>query len=150
LGTGFVRAILQSETTPERDPLLYSMTFQADDPVAHLHWQATRLRSAVLTCIERARAEGTSLVVEGSHLLPSFYHDAPVDGFVVLEAPEPEEHLRRLTGETHTRRMVTDVDLERVRRIDAHYVSDATAVNVPVVRYDGSVDEIRRALGSER
>src|ERR1700728_4782955 len=65
IGTGFIRAVVQSQTSVGVEPDLFLRSYEARDPVAHLQAQARRLRPAVLACIERARAEGTSLVVEG-------------------------------------------------------------------------------------
>ena len=136
IGTGFIRAVVQSETTVDRDPDLFSMTFQAPDPVAHLEAQATRLRGAVMACIERARRDGTSLVVEGSHLIPSLYRQAPVDLFLVLGAPPPSDHLSRLMGPTHANRRISEPDLSKIRQLDAYYRREASRWDVPLVVYE--------------
>lgn len=136
IGTGFIRAVVQSETTVDRDPDLFSMTFQAPDPVAHLEAQARRLRGAVMACIERARRDGTSLVVEGSHLIPSLYRQAPVDLFLVLGAPPPSDHLSRLMGPTHANRRISEPDLSKIRQLDHYYRQEAARWDVPVVVYE--------------
>jgi 2-phosphoglycerate kinase len=136
IGSGFIRAIVQSEVTPELEPGLFSMTFQSDDPVAHLEAQARRLHRAVTACIDRARREGTSLVVEGSHLIPSLYADAPVDLFVVLAAPAPGDHLSRLRGPTHVNRTISDRDLPKIRELDLYYRQEADRWGIPAVVYD--------------
>jgi 2-phosphoglycerate kinase len=133
IGTGFVRAIVQAESSPTREPLLFSRTFDVDDPLPHVIWQARRLLPAVVACIERARLEGTSLVVEGSHLLPSVYGGLPVDAFVVLAAPEEAAHKQQILGDTHSHRVVTDEQIARIRRIDSFYRSDAQKAGVVVL-----------------
>jgi 2-phosphoglycerate kinase len=142
IGTGFIRAMVCSETTPERDPELFSFTFRAADPVAHIRIQAERLLPAVSACVERARREGTSLVVEGPHLLPSLCAHLDVDAFVVLAAPPPAEHRARLTGPTHARREISDADARNARAIDAHLAAEAERHGVPRVMYGDNFAEI--------
>jgi 2-phosphoglycerate kinase len=136
LGTGFVRAIVQSETTPERDPALFSMTFQAPDPVEHIITQAKRLEPAVRACIERARREGTSMVVEGTHLIPALYHDAEVDLYLVLRAPELDRHSQWVRGKTHTKRQIGDADIANIRLIDAWLAVESASYGITTVHSD--------------
>ena len=150
LGTGFVRAIVQAETSPERDPALFSMTFQAADPVAHIVTQARRLQPAIARCIDRARREGTSIVIEGTHLIPELYHGAGADLYVVLQAPDVAEHTQWVRGATHAHRPVDERDLVNIRLIDSYLMSTAETHGVPVVRSaDGLDDDLLRPLRSE-
>src|SRR5215471_1547226 len=84
LGTGFLREVAKSYHSVETAPDLYSLTFRAEKPIEHLIAQARLLKPAIEACIARARNEGTSLVIEGNHLIPAMYRDAPVDLYVVL------------------------------------------------------------------
>ncbi len=145
IGTGFIRAILQSESTEETEPLLFSMTFESDDPVTRVMWQARRLRAAVAACVDRARREGTSLVVEGSHLLPSVYRDLDVDVFAVLAASETD-HRGRIEGHRHTQRTVSAEGVQRILEIDELYRQDARAAGVQVLSTDQPVDDLVQEL----
>src|SRR3954466_2932233 len=133
LGTGFVRAIVQAETTAERDPSLFSMTFQSPDPVDHIITQARRLSPAVLSCIDRARREGTSIVIEGTHLIPALYHDIGADLYLVLRAPAPDAHALWIRGDTNTHRDINDADIANIRRIDSYLASEAEHYGVATV-----------------
>jgi 2-phosphoglycerate kinase len=146
IGTGFIRAILQSETSAEREPQLFSTTFESDDPAARVVWQAHRMRPAVVACVDRARREGTSLVIEGSHLIPSVYCDLAVDVFAVLSAPSETEHGRRIGGHRHTLRTVEAESIRRIREIDELYRRDADAAGVPVLSTDAPLDDLVQAL----
>jgi 2-phosphoglycerate kinase len=148
IGTGFIRAAVCSQTTPERDPELFSFTFRARDPVAHLRVQAERLQPAVLACIRRARDEGTSLVVEGPHLLPSMYAALGADAYVVLAAPDPVQHRERLTGSTHARREISDQDVRNARLIDAHLAAEAARHGVRRLTYGENFADIAAAVTS--
>jgi 2-phosphoglycerate kinase len=144
IGTGFIRAIVQSETTPEDDPELFSMTFQSPDPVAHIVLQARRLHRAVASCIDRARREGTSIVIEGTHLIPELYHDAAVDLYFVLRAPDAIAHAEWVRGDTHSHRTVDEGDLANIRLIDEYLRSEAIAYGVQTV--DPQEEAVLRAL----
>lgn len=146
IGTGFIRAVVQSETDVDKDPGLFSMTFEASDPVDHMETQARRLQAAVMACIERARRDGTSLVVEGSHLIPSLYCQAPVDLFLVLGAPPPEDHLSRLMGPTHANRRISEPDLSKIRELDDYYRREAARWSVPVMVYE-DLDPVLSLIG---
>src|ERR1700722_17468127 len=102
IGTGFIRAILQAEASRESEALLFSRTSESEDPTGHVVRPARRLLAAEANCVDRRRREGTSLVVEGSHLLPSVYADLTVDVFAILAAPTETEHTRRIGGPRHT------------------------------------------------
>jgi len=145
LGTGFVRAIIQSQTDPALEPTLFRRSYQSDDPVGNVRAQSVRLFSAVRACIDRARAEGTSLVVEGTHLLPELYHDMGT-AFVILEHPEPVEHHQRLLGPRHKRRAIAPGDLERIREIGAYFLSEANRFGVPTLLYVDNLEEILERL----
>ncbi len=148
IGTGFIRAILQSESSQTSEPLLFSRTFESDDPIGRVVWQAGRLRNAVAACVQRARNEGTSLVVEGSHLVPSVYQDLVVDVFAILAAPPEPEHARRVSGHRHTQRVVGSDGIRRIREIDEFYRLDAEQAGVPVLSTDTPVEELVGSLTS--
>ena len=148
LGTGFIREIVKSQYPAAACPELHSFTFRSERPIDNLIAQARRLLSAVTACIERARNEGTSLVVEGNHLIPELYCEARVDLFIVLSAPAPEEHLRRLGGPSHLRRRTTRSDFENVRRIDEWLRAEAAQYGVPYRPYTNNLADFAAALQS--
>src|SRR5436190_22943496 len=139
LGTGFVRAIVQAETTPDDDPALFSMTLRSPDPVAHVVAQAHRLHRSVCACIDRARREGTSIVIEGSHLIPELYHDGGADLYFVLRAPDVDEHAQWIRGATHTLRTVNNAELANIRLIDEYFTSEAEKYGVTVAQADDAL-----------
>jgi 2-phosphoglycerate kinase len=148
IGTGFIRAVLQSEVSPESEPDLFSFTFASDDPVTNLERQAHRVRPAVLACLERARREGTSLIVEGSHLIPALYTDAAVDLFIVLCAPPGDEHFSRLTGSTHAKRPINDRDWGNVQLLNSYYLEEAERWGARTVVYGTDLDAVASLLAS--
>jgi 2-phosphoglycerate kinase len=149
IGTGFIRAVLQSQADEVAEPALFLRTYESDDPVAGVRRQAARLQPAVLACIRRARDEGTSLVIEGTHLLPDLYHDQDV-AFLVLEQPGEEEHTRRLSGRRHTRRRIEATDVTRIRRIGAFYDTEARRLGVATAHFGDNFAGICTLLGLGR
>jgi 2-phosphoglycerate kinase len=146
IGTGFIREIVKSQHRKEDCLELHGFTFRSEHPVANIVAQAQRLRPAIIACVERARREGTSLLVEGTHLLPSLYHDALADLFAVLAAPDPEEHSRRLHGPSHLHRETTDGDFTKVRQIDQYLASEAARWGIRYEPYGFGVERFIRAL----
>lgn len=146
IGTGFIREIVKSQHRREDCLELHGFTFRSEQPVANIVAQAKRLRPAIIACIERARREGTSLLVEGTHLLPSLYHDVIVDLFAVLAAPALDEHKRRLRGPSHMHRQTTEADLANVRLIDQYLGEEATRWGIRYEPYATSADKFMLAL----
>jgi 2-phosphoglycerate kinase len=147
LGVGFVREVVRTETDTKRDPALFLYSFGGDDPIATLRSQAERLKPAVSACIERAYDEGTSLVVEGTHLLPELYHDHPhVTGFVVLQAPHDEEHRRRIMGPSHARRQLSHQTLTQIVATSGYFTEQAQLYGIPSLGYQGNLSAILSLL----
>jgi 2-phosphoglycerate kinase len=148
LGTGFVREVVRAESDPTRYPFLFSYSFAPPDPIGTLTRQARRLRPAVLRCIRRARAEGTSLIVEGTHLLPELYAEAAdVDRYIMLRIPpDPGEYHRRVNGRGHTRRALAPGDVEAMRAMDAYLATEAARYGITVVEAGQSLADVRKLL----
>jgi 2-phosphoglycerate kinase len=146
LGTGFIRAVVQSQTDPDIEPWLFVPSYQSEDPIGHLSDQSRRLFTAVSSCIDRARTDGTSLVIEGTHLIPELYKDCGTR-FIVLTAPDIDVHRLRLVGQRHTRRSVSTEDLAHIREIGGFYEREALRLDIPTLRFEDNFDEAARALG---
>lgn len=148
IGTGFIREIVKSQFPQAQCPELHRFTFRAERPIENLIAQARRIHGAVSACIERARKEGTSLVIEGNHLIPELYRDASADLFVVLAAPEAAEHQRRLCGPSHFNRRISASDFHNVRLLDGYLRSEAERWGVARIAYADSLDDFIAALRS--
>lgn len=149
LGTGFIRAVIQSETTKAQEPLLFTRTSQSEDPIMNLKVQAKRLKRAVLRCINRARVEGTSLIIEGSHLLPEIYHDSQADLFMVLTAEGEEQHRARIMGHRHNQRKIDQQEFEGARVINQYYQETAAKYGIRLVEFGDNLDEIMALLPND-
>jgi len=139
LGTGFVREVLRSETSEIKDPELFTFTFRSDNPIKTLIAQARRLQPAILSCIRRARNEGTSLIIEGNHLLPELYHEAEADLYLILSAPAFDEHLRRLQGPSHLNRTITADDFNNAVMINKYFHAEAKKFSLLFLLYGDNI-----------
>jgi 2-phosphoglycerate kinase len=149
LGTGFMREVLRSETSQAKDPELFTFTFRSENPIKTLIAQARRLRPAVLSCIRRARNEGTSLIIEGNHLLPELYQDAAADLYLILSAPPLDEHLRRLQGPSHLKRDITASDFKNAVMINEYLRAEAQRSSLPFLLYEDNLESFAH-LATER
>jgi 2-phosphoglycerate kinase len=136
LGTGFIREVVRSQTAQAKEPYLFTYTFDSDDPVNNLAEQSRRLMPAVIACIKRARNEGTSLIIEGNHLLPELYANCDVDRFCILEMPPVQEMAERLMGATHSQRKITIKDIESISKINDHLMIEAKKYEIPIMSDD--------------
>jgi 2-phosphoglycerate kinase len=150
LGTGFVREVVRAESDRDRDPVLFDYSFAGPDPVATLERQAERLFPAIASCIRRARDEGTSLIIEGTHLIPRLFAGLDgVDHFVVLRTPEDRTtHWSRATGSAHRHRTVSAADFSRIRELDRHLTAEATRYGLPIIDSDTGVGRLAGLLAA--
>jgi 2-phosphoglycerate kinase len=135
ISTGFIREILCDQTDEAVHPALFIHTFQATDPVATLVEQAQLVYRSVSVCVQRARREGTSLIMEGNHLIPNLYHGIDCELYLILAAPHSAAHRQRLLGKTHAKRALSEADIERARVIDEYLRREAARYNIPYVSY---------------
>jgi 2-phosphoglycerate kinase len=132
LGTGFIREIVRSETNAEKEPELFTFTF-AGDPIKTLQSQAQRLEKAIQSCIDRAQREGTSLVIEGNHLLPALYHSQPSLLYLMLTGSHATLRSRYSTT-THTARILTSDDMDKICQLDTYLCDQARIHDVPIIQ----------------
>ncbi|MGF1615741.1 MAG: hypothetical protein ACFCVA_18045 [Gammaproteobacteria bacterium] len=146
ISTGFIREIIRDQFSEQTYPLLFSYTFRAADPIRALVFQAQLLRRPVDLCIQRARAEGTSLVLEGNHLIPGLYRNADFDAYVMLGAPVGHLHRARLHSATHSRRTISDTDVWGARLIDGYLRGEAVRYGIPILGNGAALARIGQIL----
>lgn len=147
IGTGFVREILRTTLTKKKYPKLYNYTFRNKNPINNLLDQAKILKPAIINCIKRAENEGTSLLIEGNHLIPKLYKDVDVDLFIVIKADKKLE--RQINGKTHSKRKISQSDLNNIKKIDEFLIKDAERYKIPIIvnkTVTSSVNRIKELL----
>jgi 2-phosphoglycerate kinase len=128
LGTGFIRETIRTIIPIQQNPALHKYSFDTMDPgdqknvLEVLLTQAKILKPAIENCIRRAFDEGISLVMEGAHLVPGVIDASLASLFIVLEVQPDDELLRRVQGDTHYKRLLTDNQKARVPKVQLELV----------------------------
>jgi 2-phosphoglycerate kinase len=134
LGTGFMREIVKT-SIQDKNSVLHTFTFDSENPIQNLEEQAKLLYPYVIACIKRAIREGTSLIIEGSHLIPYLYYNLKYDNlkYLILLASEDEsKHIHRVVCATHLHRKITDRQFQAIRSINKYYLDEAIRLNIQV------------------
>jgi 2-phosphoglycerate kinase len=135
LGTGFIREILKSYLTKEQFPELYSYTFRPENSEnlkRDFKKQARMVCKAVNSSIKRAHEEGTSIVIEGNHLLPEYLELSKVSLFVILDC-DIVKIKKRIVGPTHSKRVILESDIENILKISKIIIESAKIHNIPII-----------------
>lgn len=134
IGTGFIREILRSVISTKDNIDLHSFTFRPanlEDLFQHYHTQCQIITNPTIACINRAKREGTSLIIEGSNIIPSLISPKIVDLFLILKIADEKDHRTFLSGESHKYRKVTDNDFKNIRLIQEYILKDAVKFKEP-------------------
>lgn len=140
IGTGWIREILSSATSKEKNPELFVHSFkplnQNEGPFEHFTKVSKTILPAIEKCIARARREGQSLLIEGPMIIPGILKPEMYDLFVCLKKPEKDEdYFKALTTDTHTKRKINFEDLEPNTQIEKELIKICNGFNIPVIPF---------------
>jgi 2-phosphoglycerate kinase len=148
---GSIREVMRAMLSPELMPALHVSSFQTDravrEPtrrsdalVAGFREQTQAVSVGIEAMIKRSATEGTSIVIEGVHVVPGFfdvetYGDAIVPVPLILEVEEENRHLShfaiRETGVRPAERYAKNFD--NIRKLQRYIKSQALSHDVPIV-----------------
>jgi 2-phosphoglycerate kinase len=148
---GSIREVMRSMLSPELMPTLHVSSFQTDtvvrEPtrrsdalVAGFREQTAAVSVGIEALITRAAGDGTSIVIEGVHVVPGFFDlGAHGDGIVpvpvVVEVEEESRHLNhfaaRETGGRPAERYANNFG--NIRKLQRYIKSQALSHGVPIV-----------------
>ncbi len=140
VATDAIREVMRAMLSPELMPTLHVSSFQADrvmrEPptskgdalVMGFREQTAAVSVGIDALIERAATEGTSIVIEGAHVVPGFF-DVDAHGDRILAVP-----------------FIIGVDDEERHRSHFAAREDAVAAR-PAIRYAEGFEGIRRLQG---
>lgn len=148
---GSIREVMRSMLSAELMPTLHVSSFQTDtvvrEPtrrsdalVAGFREQTAAVSVGIEALITRAAADGTSIVIEGVHVVPGFFdpaahgdHIVPVP--LVVEVEEESRHLHhfaaRETGVRPAERYANNFG--NIRKLQRYIKSQALSHGVPIV-----------------
>jgi 2-phosphoglycerate kinase len=148
---GAIREVMRAMLSPEIMPTLHVSTFQADravrEPtrrsdalVAGFREQTQAVSVGIAAMINRSVTEGTSIVIEGVHVVPGFFDvEAHGDRLVavplILEVEDEGAHLNHIavreTGLRPADRY--ERNFENIRKLQRYVKSQALSHGVPIV-----------------
>lgn len=154
VATDAVREVMRALFTKSLMPTLHTSSFDADtalrEPPARstdnvivgFREQTAAVAVGIQALIERAAVEGTSVIIEGAHMVPGFIELAPYQERVlavpVIVTVEDEDLHRshfsaRAQGSTSRPSERYQRGFEKIRRVQRYIKSQALSHNVPVI-----------------
>jgi 2-phosphoglycerate kinase len=154
VATDAVREVMRAVITRDLMPTLHTSSFEANsalreppprpaDPViVGFREQTAAVAVGINALLERAAVEGTSVVVEGAHVVPGFFDLAPYEGRIlaipVVVAVEDEDvhrsHFSARSSESGGRPYDRYLQgFSNIRRVQKYIKSQALSHNVPVI-----------------
>ena len=158
LSTGFIRAaithflpgpegrLLQKHTYDAYQALTGSVFSDRSPLLEGAVQQSILLKPAIESCIGRAAREGIGMVLEGSHFIPGIL-DMPglaVDVQCILDVPDREELKFRALSPNHSRRRLSDEQLERLIELQEEILGLARLHGHPVVVNDDLSEALKQ------
>jgi 2-phosphoglycerate kinase len=148
---GAIREVMRSMLSAELMPTLHVSSFQTDEVVrepprrsdalvAGFREQAQAVSVGIEAMIQRAAADGTSVVIEGVHVVPGFfdveaYSDRILAVSLVIEVEEESRHLNhfgaRETGVRPAERYAAHFG--NIRKLQRYIKTQALSHGVPIV-----------------
>ncbi len=154
VATDAIREVMRALFTSELMPTLYTSSFEADSAlreppprpldrvIVGFREQTAAVAVGIRALVERAAVEGTSIVIEGAHVVPGFFDLEAFEGRVLavpVVVSVDDEDLHR----SHFAVRSTDASsrpFERyvqgfpnIRRVQKYIKSQALSHNVPVI-----------------
>lgn len=141
IGTGWIREIFRTVVKKEDCPELFEYTFRPTKPgeglLEHLYNAAKVLIKPIEACLKRARNEGTSLIIEGSQILPGLIDEELYDFYFFLKKSDDiEEYKKMFCGKTHCKRKVFKSDIEGNQEIEKRLIDKLKKSNAIIIPHD--------------
>jgi|TARA_B100001094_G_scaffold292313_1_gene311327 2-phosphoglycerate kinase len=137
IGSGFIREIVRHFISQKSSPALHEYSFGTSkeylEPYDLLREQSSQLVKPTLRCLERAKSEGTSIIIEGVNILPSLYSDFKTEKKYILYVENEKQHWEMINGDTHSNRVITKDQFLKVREIQESFKQDALKYNWQLV-----------------
>ena len=154
IGTGFIREIVRQYINDNKK-YMFGYTFQVDSQkelINRFVKQSKGLVDATKACIQRALDEGTSLIIEGAHIIPGLFNDCEVSLTIVLRNNDSEKHRNMILGPTHFNRKITNDEFSQNLILQDYICGEAKKHQVPIIdvtRKDLILDKICRLLNEK-
>lgn len=171
VGTDAIREVIRAMLSPELVPSLYASTFNAWETVlpdnekpehpkrnlllSTFRQQAQQVGVGVNALIARSIKEGTSLVLEGVHLVPGYFvgdYSGAIVVYLVLEVKKEKDHksyFQQRDSETDARRPDERYIkyFSEIRELQKEIVARAEQMCVPVLDQTDLDENVDNAIG---
>ena len=154
VATDAIREVMRSMLSPELMPTLHTSSFQADTALRELpsksadalilgfREQTAAVSVGINALIERAAMEGTSIIIEGAHVVPGFF-DLGLYGERIVAVPflvgieDEERHLSHFAARedavaSRPARRYAD-GFDKIRKLQRWVKSQALSHDVPMI-----------------
>ena len=145
MGSGFIREAAKSFITRNNNPYLYNYSFSPHNdlsPFENLYKQSECINDAMELCISRAFNEGTSLLIEGVNVIPGLISTKNVSLNIIFSVDDFDKHLEMISGKTHFKREISDLDFKNVRKIQEDFKNRAEIYKWPIINLSSKDDII--------
>lgn len=160
LSTGFIRASIAHLLPQEDAQLLQKHTYDAYEALSDgippdrspllegAIRQSILLKPAIESCIRRAVREGIGMVLEGSHFIPGILDPESTGAnlMCVLDVPDRDALKGRALSPNHSRRTLSDAQLDRLIELQEGILNLAGIHHRPVIIND----DLPRAVSEAR
>ncbi len=151
IGLGWIRETLCSVLSKEKYPELFDYSFKTnnkDDLRSYYIFNQTLYhKKAIEFCINRAYNEGTSLIIEGVNLVPGIIDTKYVTNYFWLKmSPDINLHHKLLTGETHSKRVISHENLLAIRKLGEYIENYSTEFGVDLIEFDTQEARINKII----
>jgi 2-phosphoglycerate kinase len=154
VATDAIREVMRALFSSALMPTLYTSSFEADSAlreppvrpidrvIVGFREQTSAVAVGIHALVERAAVEGTSVVVEGAHVVPGFFDLTPYEGRVlavpvVLTVDDEEQHRTHFvarSSDSSARPFERYMrGFPNIRRVQKYIKSQALSHNVPVI-----------------
>jgi 2-phosphoglycerate kinase len=154
VATDAIREVMRALFTSELMPTLYTSSFEADSAlreppprpldrvIVGFREQTAAVAVGIRALVERAAVEGTSIVIEGAHVVPGFFDLEAYEGRVlavpVVVTVDDEDlhrsHFAVRSADASSRPLERYVQgFPNIRRVQKYIKSQALSHNVPVI-----------------
>jgi 2-phosphoglycerate kinase len=152
VATDAIREVMRTMFSRELMPTLYTSSFDADEAlrepptreserlVVGFREQTAAVNVGLRGILDRAAVEGTSVIIEGAHVVPGFldletWEDRALVVPLVLTVEEAEQHQTHFVTRSADARPAVRYQrgFEKIRKLQKYVKSQALAHEVPVV-----------------
>ncbi|MHA1668681.1 MAG: hypothetical protein ACTSUR_08490 [Candidatus Heimdallarchaeaceae archaeon] len=165
IGTDVVRDILRKILSVDVMPELHSTSYNAykslrpiyssrfDEVILGFENHAKYVNIGVEAALSRAEKESVSVVVEGEHLLPSFFDETVFQKknvlYFTIAVPDPELHKENIRSQYTKEKEELLSNFEQIRKIHDHLVNETRIRKLPIINSERGkppIMEIRKLV----